>query len=82
MTPRKGKKRRKNKYEYEIHKEPICECLVCGNTHLRRHRKKKSLKREDNKFLCIYLCPKCDTEGYVYAGDKETKRRVKIDDYS
>jgi len=79
MSLRKGKKKRKNKYEYEYHQEPICECMGCGDEHLRRHRNKKSLKKEDNRFICVYLCPRCGGESYVFVGDKITKRRVEIE---
>ena len=83
MPPRKkrGKRPKKTKYVYDVHLEPVCECLHCGHVHLRRERK-KHVPKQPSRFLCIYLCPKCDAEPYLYAGDKEVRRRRNPDDES
>ena len=69
-------RKRKNKYEYTYHYEPVCECMQCGEIHLRKKRKKR-VPEDTSKYLCIYLCPKCKCESYTLVGDKETRRRIK-----
>jgi len=75
--PKRKKKKRENKHEYTYHYEPICECMECGNEHLRRNRIKFAPK-DGSRFLIIRLCPKCEAEGYTLVGDKEV-RRIKKD---
>lgn len=65
----------KKTYILEYFQEPICECLRCSNVHLRKDRL-KYIPEQPSKFLCIYVCPKCKNEKYVWVGDKELKRRV------
>jgi len=65
-----------NKHDYVMHSEPICECMKCGNTHLRKERIKKKIE-EEGRFLFIRLCPKCSGESYILAGDKYTRRTRK-----
>lgn len=76
--PKRRSKKRKNKHEYYYHYEPQVECLACGHEHLYRQRKR--IKSEDPKFLTIGVCPKCEKEGYVMYGDKETRRIKKKKD--
>lgn len=71
-----GRKKRKNKHQYYIHLEPICECMVCGNEHLRRQRR-KVVPTDESKFLSISVCPKCGGEGYTLIGDHEVRRKEK-----
>jgi len=66
------------KYEIEYYAEPLCECFKCSNIHLRKDRTKKALN--SGKFLCIYLCPKCGAEKYLWVGDKILKRRAQSGD--
>ena len=57
--------------------EPVCQCLKCGNKHLRMKRKK--VKNPEPNVLCIYVCPKCKSPSYIWIGDQLCRRKINKD---